>query len=63
MTQCQDPRVIREKLQYRSLAACSLTTNIRTSAVSQQQFLNNETRFNGFAAFSASRPALRHSLR
>lgn len=35
----------------------------RTSAVSQQQFLNNETRFNGFAAFSASRPALRHSLR
>ena len=29
----------------------------RTSAVSQQQFLNNETRFNGFAAFSASRPA------
>jgi hypothetical protein len=25
--------------------------------VSQQQFLNNETRFNGFAAFSASRPA------
>ena len=28
------------------------------SAVSQQQFLNNETRFNGFATFSASRPAL-----
>jgi hypothetical protein len=27
MTQCQDARVIRDKLQYRSLAACSLTTN------------------------------------